>query len=135
MYKYHFGHVPFRGLGISLGIELVPKKVCSLNCVYCQVGKTTKLTIDRPVTIARLIPLLKRELQDIIDYWKLPNAEIIASVLERASINSYSEDIEAPIMETIARRPCTLEALHSFLGIHVNKIKTVQLERGFFYQS
>jgi wyosine [tRNA(Phe)-imidazoG37] synthetase (radical SAM superfamily) len=32
---------------MSLGIDLIPKKVCSLNCVYCEVGKTTKLTLDR----------------------------------------------------------------------------------------
>ena len=32
---------------MSLGVDLVPKKVCSLNCVYCEVGETTKLTTDR----------------------------------------------------------------------------------------
>jgi len=32
---------------MSLGIDIVPKKVCSLNCVYCEVGKTTKLTTER----------------------------------------------------------------------------------------
>ncbi len=47
MYKYLFGPVPSRRLGVSLGIDLVPKKVCSLNCVYCEVGKTTNLTIQR----------------------------------------------------------------------------------------
>ena len=47
MYKYLFGPVPSRRLGMSLGIDLVPKKVCTLNCVYCEVGKTTKLTTNR----------------------------------------------------------------------------------------
>jgi wyosine [tRNA(Phe)-imidazoG37] synthetase (radical SAM superfamily) len=47
MYKYLFGPVPSRRLGVSLGIDLVPKKVCSLNCVYCEVGKTTNLTTKR----------------------------------------------------------------------------------------
>jgi len=47
MYKHLFGPVPSRRLGMSLGIDLIPKKVCSLNCVYCEVGKTTKLTTDR----------------------------------------------------------------------------------------
>lgn len=32
---------------MSLGVDLVPRKVCSLDCVYCEVGKTTKLTTDR----------------------------------------------------------------------------------------
>lgn len=47
MYKYLFGPVPSRRLGMSLGVDLVPRKVCSLDCVYCEVGKTTKLTVDR----------------------------------------------------------------------------------------
>lgn len=47
MYKYLFGPVPSRRLGMSLGVDLVPKKVCSLNCVYCEVGKTTHLTAER----------------------------------------------------------------------------------------
>jgi wyosine [tRNA(Phe)-imidazoG37] synthetase (radical SAM superfamily) len=47
MYKYLFGPVPSRRLGISLGIDLVPHKICSLNCVYCECGRTTKLTTVR----------------------------------------------------------------------------------------
>ncbi|MEN8122424.1 MAG: radical SAM protein [Bacteroidota bacterium] len=47
MYKYLFGPVPSRRLGMSLGIDLVPHKVCSLNCVYCECGKTTNLTLER----------------------------------------------------------------------------------------
>ena len=47
MYKYLFGPVPSRRLGASLGVDLVPKKVCSLDCVYCEVGGTSKHTIDR----------------------------------------------------------------------------------------
>lgn len=46
-YKYLFGPVPSRRLGMSLGVDLVPKKVCSLDCVYCEAGKTTKLTTER----------------------------------------------------------------------------------------
>ncbi len=47
IYNYLFGPVPSRRLGMSLGIDLVPVKVCSLNCVYCEVGKTTNLTLER----------------------------------------------------------------------------------------
>ena len=46
-YKHLFGPVPSRRLGISLGVDLVPHKICSLNCVYCEVGRTTDLTIER----------------------------------------------------------------------------------------
>ena len=42
-----FGPVPSRRLGLSLGVDLVLPKTCSLNCVYCELGPTTKLTTVR----------------------------------------------------------------------------------------
>jgi len=44
IYKHLFGPVISRRLGVSLGIDLVPFKVCPMNCVYCEVGETTNLT-------------------------------------------------------------------------------------------
>ena len=308
MYKYLFGPVPSRRLGMSLGVDLVPKKVCSLDCVYCEVGKTTKLTLkrkeyirfdrvkneliryfdnnpdpdyitfsgsgeptlnsrigdilqfikqnnphipiavltngtmlydrnvreaikeadvilpsldaatdkafreinrpatdlkidtyiqglidfskefngkiwleifilpgyndnlheleelkkvilkinpesvqlntlDRPGTVSNLRGATKEELQKVVDFWKLDNVEIIASAPERKNILSYRKDTETAIIETIARRPCTLDDLTKILGLHINeinkyldvleadnKIKTVQQARGVFYQ-
>jgi wyosine [tRNA(Phe)-imidazoG37] synthetase (radical SAM superfamily) len=46
-YKYLYGPVPSRRLGRSLGVDIVPFKVCTVNCVYCQLGKTAKTTIER----------------------------------------------------------------------------------------
>ena len=46
-FKYLFGPVPSRRLGLSLGVDLNPAKVCTENCVFCQVGRTTELTIER----------------------------------------------------------------------------------------
>jgi len=43
-YRYLFGPVPSRRLGSSLGIDLIPYKTCSLNCVYCECEATTELT-------------------------------------------------------------------------------------------
>lgn len=62
MYHYIFGPVPSRRLGMSLGIDLIPKKVCSLNCVYCEVGETTRLTTERKEYIP--FEKLKYELQE-----------------------------------------------------------------------
>lgn len=42
--QYCFGPVQSRRLGISLGVDLVPHKTCTLNCVYCECGRTTVLT-------------------------------------------------------------------------------------------
>ncbi len=283
MYKYLFGPVPSRRLGISLGIDLVPKKVCSLNCVYCEVGETTKLslerkeyilyknviqelddfmsnnpkidfitfsgageptlnskigelikyiklhypdvklavltngtllfdksvrdellladvilpsldaasqevfnlidrpvsslsiktyiqglidlrkefkgqiwlevlflkdyndsldelmllkdaikricpdsiqlnTLDRPGTVSDIQALTKSELQSIINLWGFENAQIIAAPIQRENIKSYNQNIEDMILNTIKRRPSTLDDLKSVLGIHINEI-------------
>ena len=307
MYKHIFGPVPSRRLGMSLGVDMVPKKVCSMNCVYCEVGPTTLLTserkpyvpageilqelqdyfrkqknpdfitfsgygeptlnseigeifdylkrekpevpiavltngtflyekevreaimkadlilpsldsateegfkkinhpvktirlrqyieglvafrkefpgkiwlevfilpgyndsitelnalkkellrikpdsiqlntLDRPGTVPGLRSATRQELQSIIDYWGLPNVEIIAAAVERTKMASYRKDVENVIMETINRRPCTLDDLSKILGLHVNelnkyldaleasgKVHTVRQDRGLFY--
>ncbi len=46
-FGFIFGPVPSRRLGLSLGINIIPFKTCSYNCIYCEVGKTTNLTIER----------------------------------------------------------------------------------------
>ncbi|GAB1405316.1 hypothetical protein MASR1M74_24960 [Lentimicrobium sp.] len=308
MFKYLFGPVPSRRLGMSLGVDLAPKKVCSLNCVYCEVGKTTKLTLDRkeyikadkvkaelqsyfeanpdpdfitfsgygeptlnstigeildfikllrphipvavltngtlfthaevraslmkadvvlpsldavseevfqkincpadnltaagyieglirfrreykgkiwlevfilpgyndsakelallkevilkiapdsvqlntldrPGTVLNLKPASHQQLHQIVDAWNLPDVQIIASSKERKESQSYRTDVEAAILETISRRPCTLDDLASITGLHVNEInkyldvlsaaktiETVEQDRGVFYQ-
>lgn len=39
-WKYLFGPVPSRRLGCSLGVDLLPAKTCTYNCIYCQLGHT-----------------------------------------------------------------------------------------------
>jgi wyosine [tRNA(Phe)-imidazoG37] synthetase (radical SAM superfamily) len=46
-YRHLYGPVPSRRLGRSLGIDLVPPKICTYDCVYCQVGRTTEKTLQR----------------------------------------------------------------------------------------
>lgn len=45
--RYIYGPVPSRRLGRSLGVDLVPYKVCSYDCIYCQLGRTTNKTVER----------------------------------------------------------------------------------------
>jgi wyosine [tRNA(Phe)-imidazoG37] synthetase (radical SAM superfamily) len=47
-----YGPVPSRRLGRSLGIDLVPLKTCSYDCIYCQLGRTTRKTVRRRRDIA-----------------------------------------------------------------------------------
>ncbi len=63
------------------------------------------------------------------------------------NIKTYRSDRETAILETIARRPCTVDDLISLLGLQVNeinkyldvleaenRIRSVKQERGIFYQ-
>jgi len=52
-FKYIYGPVSSWRLGSSLGIDLLPtdKKICSFDCVYCQIGKTLVKTEERKVYI------------------------------------------------------------------------------------
>ncbi len=308
MYKYLFGPVPSRRLGMSLGVDLVPRKVCSLDCVYCEAGKTTKLTterkeyvktekiigeltdyfrnnpdpdyitfsgygeptlniaigkvlefikenkpdipvavltngtlfgdakvrqsilkadlvlpsldaateavflkinrppdslifedyinglidfsrefggkiwleifilpgyndseeelaalkkiilqikpdsiqlntLDRPGSVTDLRGATRAELQRVAGFWQMDNVVIIAASPERKKIRSYRTDTESAILETIARRPCTVDDLSKILGFHINevnkyldvleaeqKIETTKQERGYFYK-
>ncbi len=307
MYKHLFGPVPSRRLGMSLGVELIPHKICSLNCVYCECGSTTKLTaerkewvpvrnvktelinffennlvpdyitfsgageptlnsgigeliefiknkwsnipiavltngsllnrldvrrellnadivlpsldaaskdvflkidrphpniiiteyiegliqfrenfsgeiwlevlilpgfndsleeldllkeaflgirpdriqinsLDRPGAVNNLRSANRMELDSIKEYWNLENVEVIAAAPDRKEIKSYRQDSEAAIIETIARRPCTLQDLSGILGLHINevnkylgvlqsenKISFSRQDRGLFY--
>jgi len=42
-----FGPIPSRRLGASLGVNNIPYKICSYNCVYCQVGRTLHMQVKR----------------------------------------------------------------------------------------
>ena len=64
--KYVFGPVFSRRLGFSLGVDLVPHKVCSMDCLYCEVGATTEKTVER----AEYVPLegVKGELSQFLSH-------------------------------------------------------------------
>lgn len=44
---YLYGPVPSHRLRRSLGIDLVPYKICSYDCIYCQLGSVGSTTIVR----------------------------------------------------------------------------------------
>jgi len=62
--KYLYGPVPSRRLGLSLGVDIVPFKVCTLDCIYCQLGRTTRKTIERKeyVAVEPVLAELKKKL-------------------------------------------------------------------------
>lgn len=104
-------------------------------------------TLDRPGTLPGLRPAGVHELRQIRDAWDLPGTEIIAAAARRSTMEAYRDDIESAILETIARRPCTVEDLATILGTHVNAVNkylgvlegqgrlvSLRRERGVFYR-
>ncbi|MBI3991288.1 MAG: radical SAM protein [Candidatus Omnitrophica bacterium] len=64
--RYIYGPVKSRRLGLSLGITLTPYKICSFNCVYCQLGRSIGTTSERReyIPIQEIINELKLWLQN-----------------------------------------------------------------------
>jgi wyosine [tRNA(Phe)-imidazoG37] synthetase (radical SAM superfamily) len=110
-------------------------------------GRVQLNTLDRPGTLEGLLPAPMSQLQEIATFLEGSEIEIIAPPEDRNKLKSYRSDVESAILETIARRPCTLSDLVQILGMHVNevnkylgvleeerKIETIEQERGTFYQ-
>jgi wyosine [tRNA(Phe)-imidazoG37] synthetase (radical SAM superfamily) len=104
-------------------------------------------TLDRPGTLEGLRAATVAELSEIAGTINLDQVEIISAPPDRKKIVSYRKDAEAAIVETISRRPCTLDDLIRVLGLHGNeinkyldvleaegRIESIRQERGFFYQ-
>jgi len=68
--SYVFGPVPSRRLGRSLGVDLVPFKTCTYDCIYCQLGRTTCKTVQRKqwVPLDRVLDELEERLSSRPDY-------------------------------------------------------------------
>jgi wyosine [tRNA(Phe)-imidazoG37] synthetase (radical SAM superfamily) len=69
--KYLYGPVPSRRLGRSLGIDLVPFKTCTYDCIYCQLGRTTHRTMDRRAYFP--VHEILTELEQVLDAGKEPD--------------------------------------------------------------
>ena len=61
-----FGPVPSRRLGRSIGVNNIPPKICSLSCVYCQLGRSLKMETDRRdyYSTEELIEEVKKKIED-----------------------------------------------------------------------
>lgn len=64
--KFIYGPVPSRRLGLSLGISPIPKKACNFSCIYCQLGRTNKLTNTRQPFFD--VDLILKEFETVINH-------------------------------------------------------------------
>lgn len=64
---YTFGPVPSRRLGKSLGINNIPYKICTYSCIYCQLGRTKNLTIEKKnfYKVKEILDGLKKRIVEI----------------------------------------------------------------------
>ncbi len=71
-FRYIYGPVYSWRLGASLGVDPLcgEKKICNLNCNYCQLGKTVNFASERKeyVPVAELLEEIKRIPSFFIDY-------------------------------------------------------------------
>ena len=79
-------------------------------------------TLDRPPAESFIKPVTKEFLQNIVDIWKDLDVEIISRFKNRKEIRSYNQKIEDILIETISRRPCTLDDLSIITGLPVVEI-------------
>ncbi|MCP3873888.1 MAG: radical SAM protein [Desulfobacteraceae bacterium] len=91
-YNHIFGPVPSRRLGLSLGVDLVTHKICSLDCIYCECGKTTRLTIEQKEYVA--VKEVKKELDHFFKHNNDPDYITFSGSGEPTLNNRLGEIIE-----------------------------------------
>ena len=98
--KYIYGPVPSRRLGRSLGVDLVPYKVCTYDCIYCQLGRTPGSTIERKewVPMNEIVAQLKDALHSKPDYITLSGSgePTLHAQIERL-IGEIKDTTEIPV--------------------------------------
>ena len=142
--RYIFGPVASRRLGRSLGVDLVSYKTCSFDCLYCELGTTTQLTLERKMYSApqEIIDELKDYLKKLAlqpDYITLGGSgeptlhdhlgTIIAEIKKLTSIpvavltNSsllYRDDVKGDLLRADVILP-SLDTVSPSLFIHLNR--------------
>ncbi len=96
-----FGPVPSRRLGRSLGINNIIPKICSYACIYCQLGNTLKMQIDRQI------------------FYK--TEDLVESVRKRVE---HAEQIHEPI-DYLTFVPDGEPTLDLNLGIEIERLKSI----------
>jgi wyosine [tRNA(Phe)-imidazoG37] synthetase (radical SAM superfamily) len=142
-YKYLFGPVPSRRLGRSLGVDLTPRKTCSFDCIFCQLGRTTNKTTSRKeyVPTSEVIeelrdwiahdghadyitlsgsgePTLHTSIGDVIDFAKSATAVPVA-LLTNGSMLTDKEVRQAAARADVVK--VSLSAWDQFSFEHINR--------------
>jgi wyosine [tRNA(Phe)-imidazoG37] synthetase (radical SAM superfamily) len=69
MRQYTYGPFNSRRLGLSLGVDILPNyKLCTFNCVYCEIGPTYQVVSPRDRIKAPPSSNYRKELKDILKF-------------------------------------------------------------------
>jgi wyosine [tRNA(Phe)-imidazoG37] synthetase (radical SAM superfamily) len=138
---YVFGPVPSRRLGLSLGVDLIPPKTCTFDCLYCQVGRTTSRTLEPKafVPVREVVAEIKRKiLKNVPDAITLAGSgeptlyseidQVIASIKKMTKIKValltngalfWKEEIRQRVLKADIIMPTLSSAFdHTFREIH-----------------
>lgn len=141
--QHVFGPVPSRRLGFSLGVDIIPAKYCSYDCIYCQIGKTTNKEIERRVFFDPYIiinevmdkiaqaqpvdfitfsgsgePTLNADLGMLISELK-KNTQIPVAVITNGSL-MYQDDVRRDLLEADVILP-SLDAVSEDIFRYINR--------------
>jgi wyosine [tRNA(Phe)-imidazoG37] synthetase (radical SAM superfamily) len=94
-FRYIYGPVPSWRLGLSLGVDLVPFKTCTYDCIYCQLGRTTHKTAER--------------------HEYLPMADVLAEVEQKLA--------DGPVPDYVTLSGSGEPTLHERIGQLIGEIK------------
>lgn len=115
--KYLFGPAPSRRLGRSLGINIVPAKICSLDCLYCEVGRTKTATMQRK-PYYKASDILKEFKENFNKFEDLCDVVTVTGAGE-PTLNSELDKIITGIKE-ITDKPCAI--LTNTTTIHIKEV-------------
>lgn len=113
-YKYIFGPVRSGRLGLSLGLDLLGERICSFDCLYCEVGKTRSHTLKRDVyaSAQSILQELKTWLRE-----NQPHPEYITlGGLGEPSLNKDMGTIITGVKELAPEIPTAILTNSSLLG-------------------
>lgn len=142
--KHIFGPVPTRRLGMSLGVDIIPYKTCTYDCIYCELGKTTNQTTVRQDYIAADViigdfeqyvsllqsppdyitisgsgePTLNAKLGEIIDAIK-GLSEIPVAVITNGSL-LFMDQVKNDLLKADVILP-SMDAVHPSVFRHINR--------------
>ncbi|OFV66739.1 MAG: radical SAM protein [Candidatus Syntrophoarchaeum butanivorans] len=111
MRRYTYGPVLSRRLGRSLGIDLVPYKTCTFDCVYCQLGRTTNKTVERREYLP--VRSILREIEEFS--WERIDYITLAGSGEPTLNSKIGEVIEG--IKSISSTPVAILTNGSLLGM------------------